>query len=110
MTHFLGQTVRLRAAFTDTDGSAADPDSGTVYIAIYNPLRTNTVTKTTTGVSKVSGTTATYEYLYDLPAEGATNAEAGNWIHVWYGTTTVNSSEYDTVAAQEFEVKKITNP
>ena len=110
MTIYTGETVRLTAVFKDQDGTETDVNTGTAKVRVFDPYGTEKLT--VTAGTKRSNTTSTYDYYYDIPTvDSDTNTyETGYWVHVWQGTTTVGTQEWDTIESKQFEVRRFDKP
>ena len=64
-TYQLGETIRITAAITDTDGNVADPTTTLIYIE--KPDGTLVVD----GISMINSAVGTYYYDYLIPGEAA---------------------------------------
>lgn len=94
-TYQVGETVRITATITDSDGSAADPTTTT--IKIVDPA----------GTTKVSDSamtkTATGSYYYDYTIPSASNE--GEWN---YNVTGTGSGGRVTIVKSSFDVDSVT--
>lgn len=101
MTEYLnGESIRLKATYTDSSGVAYDPD--TIELKIYDPVGVlkSTVTYAAGDIEK--NDTGVYFYDYTIPADG----DQGYWIQTFTGVIT--GATTTDISEGQFYVKYVT--
>lgn len=94
-TYQVGETVRITATITDSDGSAADPTTTT--IKIVDPAGTTKVDDS----AMTNPSTGTFYYDYTIPSA----SNEGKWT---YNVTGTGASARVTIVKSSFDVDSVT--